>query len=56
MIIDPFGEILAEAGEEPEVLIAELSSERLMQARVSLPSLAGRRTDVYHLDGKIRKY
>lgn len=56
MIIDPFGEILAEAGEEPGVLIAVLSSERLMQARMSIPSLAGRRTDVYRLEGQIRKY
>ena len=56
MIIDPLGEIVAEAGEEPEVLIAELDRERLENARMSLPCLIGRRQDVYQISGRIQKY
>lgn len=56
MAVDPFGEILAEAGEMPEVLIVELDGQRLAQARASLPCLKGRRTDVYHLEGHTISY
>lgn len=43
MIIDPWGEILAEAGDEPEVLVMDLSSDRLYEVRHIMPSLHHRR-------------
>lgn len=56
MIIGPFGEILAEAGAEPQVLIAELDAERLVNARRAIPCLKGRRTDVCRIEGRVRQY
>ncbi|MGN0313424.1 MAG: carbon-nitrogen hydrolase family protein [Fusicatenibacter sp.] len=49
MIIDPFGEILAVSGERPQVLLAELDPELLIQARNQIPSLMNRRDDLYDL-------
>jgi deaminated glutathione amidase len=43
VIIDPMGAILAGAGEEPAVTVAELSPERVRNVRGVLPSLAHRR-------------
>ncbi|RMF21295.1 MAG: carbon-nitrogen hydrolase family protein [Deltaproteobacteria bacterium] len=46
LIVDPWGEILAEAGEEPgEVVAARLEAERLIETRRNLPSLEHRRLD-----------
>lgn len=42
LIVDPWGAILAEAGEGNEVVFAELSAEALRQARARLHSVAGR--------------
>lgn len=42
MIIDPWGVILADAGELPGVAIAEISPERLARARAQMPSLQHR--------------
>ncbi|MDJ1177986.1 carbon-nitrogen hydrolase family protein [Roseofilum sp. BLCC_M91] len=39
MIIDPWGIILADAGEEPSVAIAEIHPDRLEQVRRQMPSL-----------------
>jgi len=39
MIIDPWGVILADAGEKPGVAIAEINPERLEQVRRQMPSL-----------------
>ena len=39
MIIDPWGEILAEAGEEPGYIVADLEMAKVAEARRSLPSL-----------------
>jgi deaminated glutathione amidase len=43
MVVDPLGDLLAEAGEGPEVLVAELDHESLAAARKTNPSLANRR-------------
>ena len=48
MIVDPWGTILAEAGgDEPEVIVAELDTERVADVRRRIPSLANRRPEVY---------
>ncbi|MEB3227983.1 MAG: carbon-nitrogen hydrolase family protein [Synechocystis sp.] len=39
MIIDPWGMILADAGEEPGLAIAEINPDRLKQVRQQMPSL-----------------
>ena len=43
LVVDPLGDVLAEAGEGPEVLVAELDGESLATARRTNPSLANRR-------------
>ncbi len=43
MVVDPLGDILVEAGEEPETLVATLDREVVEQARRTNPSLANRR-------------
>jgi len=43
MIIDPWGDILAELGDEEGVILADLSQSRLRQLRSSLPALQHRR-------------
>ncbi len=46
LIVDPWGEILAEAGTQPgEVIHAQLDAERLAETRRMLPSLEHRRLD-----------
>lgn len=42
MIVDPWGMILADAGEKPGVAIAEINPERLQQVRRQMPSLQHR--------------
>ncbi|HUA12158.1 MAG TPA: nitrilase-related carbon-nitrogen hydrolase [Solirubrobacteraceae bacterium] len=49
-IIDPWGDVLALAGEEqPTFIAAELDFARQDEIRERLPSLAGRRPDAYHV-------
>lgn len=43
LVVDPLGDVLAEAGEGPEVVSAELDRESLATARQTNPSLANRR-------------
>jgi deaminated glutathione amidase len=43
MIIDPWGEVLAEAGEGEELIYAQLSEERLKEVRQQMPSLRNHR-------------
>lgn len=43
MVVDPLGDVLAEAGDGPELLTAELRPDVLEQARRTNPSLANRR-------------
>jgi len=46
IVVDPLGVPIAQAGEEPTVIAATLSAERLSTAREQLPVLANRRFDV----------
>ena len=43
LVVDPLGDVLAEAGDGPEVVTAELDGEILATARRTNPSLANRR-------------
>ena len=42
MIVDPWGTILADAGDKPGVAIAEIKPTRLEQVRRQMPSLQHR--------------
>ena len=42
LIVDPWGEVLAEAGEKDEVVLADLDSQRLSRVRAHLPALRHR--------------
>ncbi|WP_300344271.1 carbon-nitrogen hydrolase family protein [Nesterenkonia sp.] len=46
LIVSPTGEILAEAGEAPELLVADLDPETVQQARTVLPVLENARSDL----------
>lgn len=48
--INPWGEILAEAGQDEELLTVNLILPDLEQFRERIPVLKDRRPDVYHLD------
>jgi len=52
LVADPWGRILAEAGEREGVVIAELEKARLTDVRSRLPLLAHRRTDLYDVIAK----
>jgi predicted amidohydrolase len=43
LVVDPLGDLLAEAGDGPEVLRATLDSRVVDEARTTNPSLANRR-------------
>jgi nitrilase len=43
MIVDPWGEVLAELDSDPGVIVAELDMMRLRQVRESFPTLEHRR-------------
>ncbi|MFJ3959274.1 carbon-nitrogen hydrolase family protein [Arthrobacter sp. NPDC090010] len=47
VVADPFGELIAEAGPGPELLIVDLDPERLAAARADVPYLPERRPDLY---------
>ncbi|MCT8138386.1 carbon-nitrogen family hydrolase [Anaerobacillus sp. CMMVII] len=47
MIIDPWGNVVAEAGKEPMQLTANLDLEKVTQVRSQIPIFADRRTDLY---------
>lgn len=49
MVVDPWGEILAEAGLGSEIIMAGIDPERIEEVRGRLPLLALRRTDLYTL-------
>jgi rfaE bifunctional protein nucleotidyltransferase chain/domain len=49
LIASPRGEVLAEAGEGPEDLLAEVHPARVEDFRRHLPALAERRPQAYHL-------
>jgi predicted amidohydrolase len=43
MVVDPWGEVLAEAGEGEEVLVVDVDPDLVETTRVSFPVLADRR-------------
>lgn len=47
MILDPWGRVLAEAGEAEEIIYAEIDSDVIEEVRQKMPSLDNRRGDVY---------
>lgn len=49
MVIDPFGEILIEGGDEEACLVVEIDLDQVKKARAEIPSLKNRRDDIYLL-------
>lgn len=47
MVVDPFGKVIAEAGEEDEIVYAELDKDLLPAARTGIPVHYQRRFDIY---------
>jgi predicted amidohydrolase len=47
LIVDPWGTVLAQAPDEPTVIVAECDRARLSEIRTKLPSLANRQADAY---------
>ena len=54
LIVDPWGEVLADGGEEPGVVLAEIDPRRVDEARRMVPSLGHDRP--YSPPGKLREY
>lgn len=52
MVISPWGEILARAGEEPCCLMAEIDLGQVERVRGQLPALKNRREDLYQITRK----
>ncbi|MFP3579042.1 carbon-nitrogen hydrolase family protein [Arthrobacter sp. fls2-241-R2A-200] len=51
MVVDPFGVVIANAGEAPGMIFSELSLHRIEEVRAKVPSLANRRFAVVPLKG-----
>jgi predicted amidohydrolase len=47
MIIDPWGKIVIEAGDEPMLVTAEIETERVAQVRKQIPVFDDRRPETY---------
>ncbi len=47
MVVDPWGKILARAGEEEEIIYADIDLSRIKEVREELPVLKNRREDIY---------
>ena len=50
MIVNPWGKIIAEAGYDEELIIAEINLEEIATIREELPIIKNRRTDLYSLE------
>jgi predicted amidohydrolase len=53
LIVDPWGEVLARAGDEPGWIAAELDLARQDEVREQLPSLANRMPDAYRWPAEV---
>jgi deaminated glutathione amidase len=49
MVVDPWGTVIARAGDEPGVTIAAIDLDFQDRIRAKIPSLANRRSDIYDL-------
>lgn len=47
MVVDPWGEIIAEGGEDEEILIAEIDLNLIEEVRNKIPVFSDRREDMY---------
>lgn len=47
MIVDPWGEVLVEGDQQPDLLVAEIDLSRVDEVRKQVPVLKDRRPDVY---------
>jgi omega-amidase len=47
MIVDPWGKIVAEAGEDPMLLTADIELDRVTEVRNQIPVMDDRRSDVF---------
>jgi predicted amidohydrolase len=47
MVVDPWGEILAEAGETDQTAAAAIAMEQVTRARQLIPCFTDRRSDIY---------
>ncbi|WP_027717051.1 carbon-nitrogen hydrolase family protein [Desulfovirgula thermocuniculi] len=50
LVVDPWGQVVARAGEGEEILVAEVDLARVEKVRRELPLLRHRREDVYRLE------
>ena len=53
MIIDPWGDVISRAGHGEEIVVGEISQERIGLVRRELPLLEHRRTDLYGINCKL---
>lgn len=49
LVVDPWGTVLAAAGQDETILYAEIVPARVKQVRRELPLLRHRRTDLYEV-------
>ena len=49
LVVDPMGVIVADGGEEPGLVVAEIDPDRVRRVREKNPSLEHRRPDLYNL-------
>jgi len=49
MVVDPWGDVVIQAGTGEEIIIAEIDPEKIQDVRERLPLLNQRRTDLYEL-------
>jgi predicted amidohydrolase len=47
MIVDPWGKIVVEAGEAPQLITAEIELDVVDEVRKRIPVFEDRRTDLY---------
>lgn len=50
MVVSPWGEVLARAGAEPDLVLADLDYTEVEQRRTNMPLAQQRRHDLYRLE------